>query len=39
MRAKLKAELDDADLPGYKAFGFSFDLYGGASSDRHSFHR
>jgi hypothetical protein len=36
---ELKAELDDADLPGYKAFGFSFDLYGGRRSDHQSFRR
>ncbi len=39
--AELKNELDDADLPGYKAFGFGgFDLgYGGGRSDHHAFRR
>jgi len=35
----LKVELDDADLPGYKAFGFSFDVYRGRGSDHQSFRR
>ncbi len=38
--ADLKDELDDADLPGYKAFGFSFDLgYGGGESHQRGYHR
>jgi hypothetical protein len=39
--ADLKSDLDDADLPGYKAFGFGgFDLYGGGSRAAHSgYHR
>jgi hypothetical protein len=41
--ADLKSELDDADLPGYKAFGFGgFDLYGGGRGGRgegSGFHR
>jgi len=39
--ADLKAELDDADLPGYKAFGYGgFDLgYGGGSGGNRSSHR
>jgi hypothetical protein len=36
--AELKSELDDADLPGYKAFGFSFDLYGHGGGGQRSFH-
>jgi hypothetical protein len=39
--SELKDDLDDADLPGYKAFGFGgFDLgYGEGGGDRRGFHR
>ena len=40
--ADLKVELDDSDLPGYKAFGYGgFDLgyAGGGSGSGHGSHR